>query len=83
MGPLVIWGAVGLAVFVLCWPAMWVDPIGNLRAIVGEAVGYARSGHQEAPLFFNGRILQGDPGVLFYPITYLWRSTPVVLLGLG
>lgn len=81
--PLVAWGFVGFLVFVLAWPAMWVDPISSLRAIVGEAVGYARSGHQEAPLFFNGAIVQGDPGWRFYPITYLWRITPVVLVGLG
>jgi 4-amino-4-deoxy-L-arabinose transferase-like glycosyltransferase len=79
---LVAWGAVGLAVFVLFWPAMWVDPINSLRAIAREAIGYARSGH-EAPLFFNGAIVQGDPGALFYPITFLWRTTPVVLVGLA
>jgi 4-amino-4-deoxy-L-arabinose transferase-like glycosyltransferase len=81
--PLVTWGVVGLLVFVLVWPAMWVDPIDSLRAIVGQALGFARSGHQEAPLFFNGAIVQGDPGWRFYPITFLWRSTPVVLVGLG
>jgi len=62
---------------------MWVHPIKSLLAIAGEAIGYAKSGHTEAPLFFNGAIIQGDPGVLFYPITYLWRTTPVVLIGLG
>jgi 4-amino-4-deoxy-L-arabinose transferase-like glycosyltransferase len=76
------WGAVGLLVFVLLWPAMWVDPINSLRAIAGQAIGYARSGHTEAPLFFNGAIVQGDPGLHFYPITYLWRTTPIVLVGL-
>jgi 4-amino-4-deoxy-L-arabinose transferase-like glycosyltransferase len=82
-GPFVVWGALGLLAFVLVWPAMWVDPIGSLRAIAGEAIGMVRFGHVEAPLFFNGAIVQGDPGFQFYPITYLWRATPLVLAGLG
>jgi 4-amino-4-deoxy-L-arabinose transferase-like glycosyltransferase len=80
---LTIWSAVAVLVFVLVWPAMWVHPIDSLLAIAREAVGYARSGHTEAPLFFNGAIVQGDPGLHFYPISYLWRTTPVVLVGLG
>jgi 4-amino-4-deoxy-L-arabinose transferase-like glycosyltransferase len=78
---LIIWGAAGFAVFVLFWPAMWVDPIFTLRRIVGGMFSYAVTGHTEAPLFFNGRIYTGDPGASFYPITYFWRTTPVVLLG--
>jgi hypothetical protein len=45
-------------------------------------LSYAVTGHTEAPLFFNGQIYTGDPGTSFYPITYLWRTTPIVLLGL-
>jgi hypothetical protein len=79
--PFIIWGSLGLTIFALCWPALWVEPIRSVRAIVGGAIGYADRGH-EAPLFFNGSIVEGDPGALFYPITYLWRTTPVVLIGL-
>jgi len=28
------------------------------------------------------RVYEGDPGWLFYSVNYLWRETPVVLLGL-
>lgn len=80
--PLIVWGSVGLAVFILLWPAMWVDPIHTLRRIGGAMVDYAGQGH-DSQLFFNGIITEGDPGASFYPITYLWRTTPVVLLGLG
>jgi hypothetical protein len=79
---LVIWGGVGFAVFVLFWPAMWSDPIYTLRRVLGAMLSYAATGHTEAPLYFNGRIYTGDPGLSFYPITYLWRTTPVVLTGL-
>ena len=79
---LIVWGSVGLFVYVLLWPAMWVDPIYTLRRALGGMLSYAVHGHTEAPLFFDGRIYTGDPGAHFYPITYLWRTTPVILLGL-
>jgi hypothetical protein len=78
---LIIWGSVGLAVFVLLWPSMWVDPILTLRRMLGAMVIYAGQGH-DSQLYFNGVVYEGDPGAHFYPITYLWRTTPVVLLGL-
>ena len=81
--PLLLWGGTGLLVFVLLWPAMWVHPLSSLGTIAHEALGMSRSGHLEAPLFFNGKIVRGDPGIFFYPITYLWRTTPVVLIGLA
>jgi 4-amino-4-deoxy-L-arabinose transferase-like glycosyltransferase len=45
-------------------------------------ISYASQGH-ESQLYFNGQVSEGDPGALFYPITFLWRTTPVVLIGLG
>lgn len=79
---LIVWGSVGLIVYVLLWPAMWVDPIYTLRRVVGGMLSYAVHGHTEAPLFFDGQVYTGDPGIHFYPITFLWRTTPVVLIGL-
>lgn len=79
--PLILWGGIGLTVFVVFWPAMWVEPVSTLRMVLGAMLGYAAQGH-EAPLYFNGEVYTGDPGAHFYPITYLWRSTPIVLLGL-
>lgn len=42
---------------------------------------YAGQGH-DSQLYFNGEVYEGDPGASFYPISYLWRTTPVVLIGL-
>ena len=76
------WGAVGVAVAVALWPALWVAPWQSVARVLGTATTYAQAGHLN-PTFFMGRIYEGDPGWLFYPVNYLWRETPVVLLGLG
>ncbi len=78
----VIGGLGAAAVFVLFWPAMWVDPVGSLRAVLTAAGDYAAEGHLK-PTFFNGEIFAGDPGFAFYPITYLWRITPITWIGLA
>ncbi|MGB0383685.1 MAG: ArnT family glycosyltransferase [Ardenticatenaceae bacterium] len=78
---LIVWGLVGLAVYVLLWPSMWVQPIDSVARVLGKALSYAGEGHK-GQIFFNGAVVKGDPGFFFYPITYLWRSTPVVLVGL-
>ena len=76
-----VWFALGAGVFVLLWPAMWVQPLQSLAAIFSAAGESAAEGHSKA-LFYNGHIYTGDPGFWFYPHTYLWRATPVTLLGL-
>jgi hypothetical protein len=77
-----IWGLVAAAVFVALWPAMWVDPVGSLRQILAAAGESAAEGHTKQ-LYFAGQIVEGDPGPHFYPITYLWHTTPMTLLGLA
>jgi hypothetical protein len=82
-GPLILWGLVAIAVFVALWPAMWVDPIGTIFKVLAPALDHAAGGHSY-PVFFNGQIY-ADGGIdtpAFYPVNYLWRSTPVILIGL-
>lgn len=76
----VIWGVVATLVFFALWPAMWVDPIGTFGQMTAEMEAYVE-GHVN-PNFFLG-MPTGDPGALFYPIAYLWRITPAVLIGLA
>ncbi len=78
----VVWGVITAALFALLWPAMWVDPVGSLRQVFDAAEEYAAEGHLK-PTFFDGSIYAGDPGLAFYPITYLWRSTPLTWIGLA
>ena len=36
------------------------------------------------PIFFNGKIYDStDPGSLFYPVSFVWRTTPALLAGLA
>ena len=79
---MLLWGIAATAIFFLLWPAMWVDPVGSLRQMAQAAGEAAAEGHLK-PTFYNGQIYSGDPGLSFYAVTYLWRTTPLVLIGLG
>lgn len=79
--PILIWASAGLLVFVALWPAMWVKPFDTVRSIANMAIGYAGSGHG-AGVFFYGTVTDQLNNPLFYPASYLWRTTPIVLLGL-
>ena len=68
-----------LAVLLL-WPAMWTAPADTLRQVLAFAVGTGQSSH-EIGSFWLGKPVE-DPGPLFYPAVLLWRSTPVILVGL-
>jgi 4-amino-4-deoxy-L-arabinose transferase-like glycosyltransferase len=81
VAPALLWALLGAVVYVALWPAMWVDPLGTLQKVFAVSGEYAVEGHSN-PLFLLGEIVNGDPGFLYYPLTWLWRSTPVVLLGL-
>jgi hypothetical protein len=76
--PLIIWGFVSLAVFILLWPAMWVDPFGTVRRMGVETFGKVEAGH--LVYFFGQPTL--DPGPWFYPYVIPFRMTPITLLGL-
>lgn len=79
--PFLAWAGISAAVFVLLWPAMWVDPVGTLGQVFSRSLAYAEEGHSSV-IFFNGQVFAGDPGWSFYPVNYLWRTTPPVLIGL-
>ncbi len=75
----VLWGIIATLIFVALWPSMWVQPLGTLRQMTATMEDYAE-GH------VNGNYFLGqptdDPGALFYPIAYLFRSTPAIVIGL-
>ena len=75
-----LWLAVAALTFTLVWPAMWIDPAHALRSFFGliQQNGGRPNGDGQ---FFLGRAV-GDPGVLFYLVSDLFRMTPVMLIGL-
>lgn len=77
---LAIWAVAAVAVYFALWPALWVNPEWTLAQVFDISSDYATQGHS-SPVFFNGAIYNGDPGFWFYPINYLWRTTPIVMVG--
>jgi hypothetical protein len=64
------------------WPALWVDPIGTIHATVGEWRHSVATPHPWG-LYFAGQTITGDPGVMFYVFVFLYKITPVTLVGLA
>lgn len=80
--PYLLWLLFASLVFVLLWPAMWVDPINSLARIFSQATTYAAEG-QDSATYFMGQVYQpGQSPWFFYPVSLLWRLTPPVSLGL-
>ncbi len=75
-----LWFVAAVAVFTLFWPAMWVVPLETLQTVIFVGSKYATGGHAKGN-FFLGQISQ-DPGPLFYPVTWLYRASPLAVLGL-
>lgn len=78
--PFIAWGLLALLLFVGTWPAMWVNPAGTLQQMAQETSDYVER-HVNAN-YFMGEPTE-DPGLLFYPVAYLFRTTPFTLIGLG
>jgi len=75
----IAWGLLATLTFVALWPAMWIDPLGTLLRMGAEMSDYTE-GHVNTN-YFLGQITN-DPGLIFYPIAWLFRTTPAVLIGL-
>jgi 4-amino-4-deoxy-L-arabinose transferase-like glycosyltransferase len=80
--PYLAWLLLAALAFIIFWPVMWVQPLQALEKSFGHALRYSGGGDW---VFFDGRFFTGGIGLdyaYFYPLTYLWRATPVVLVGL-
>ncbi len=83
--PPVLWGLVSLLTVFIVWPSMWVQPLESLLNIVrytvsvteGNVVGVGLPDTQESLSAAWYQYLH------YYPLTYLWRATPVTLFGLA
>jgi hypothetical protein len=80
--PVIAVGAIALVTFVALWPAMWTSPIATTTDFIKVGFELGQNAH-ERPIFFNGEIYNAvDPGALFYPASFIWRTTPAMLAGL-
>lgn len=81
-----LWLGAGLLILVLLFPAAWAAPGEVLGRMVDYAQSSAEGGHS-GPVFFNGQVYpEGDLGAdswAFYPLSWLWRSTPLALIGVA
>ncbi len=75
------WTAIAALTFILFWPAAWTVP-GDTFALMSKFLT-RKVGQEGVKIFFLGRtVLDQDPGLLFYPIIFILRVTPLTLIGL-
>jgi hypothetical protein len=75
-----LWFAMAMSTVFLVWPAMWVAPLETVQLTVSLAVQYSTGPHAKG-VFFLGQSV-ADPGPLFYLVTWLYHTSPLVMLGL-
>jgi len=82
--PLVLWGLISLLAVFIVWPAMWVEPVETLSSIIRYTLS-ATEGEIGGAQFVEG-LQTAEEGLssypYFYPLTYVWRTTPLTLAGL-
>ena len=61
-------------VFVVFWPAMWVEPGYVLEQILGRIFYHVETTHRN-PMFFNGVASTEGLGLGFYLATIAWKTT--------
>lgn len=78
---LLLWGGTALFTIVIAWPALWVAPWDAISSVVNEIISNGGAPHKEN--FLLGTSFDHEsPGLLFYPLTLLGRTTPWTALGL-
>lgn len=79
INPYLIWLGACVAFFVLFWPVMWVAPFKAIQTLFsGIFETGIEEGHEQ---IYFGNFVQ-DPGVSFYIVVFLFRSSVYLLLGL-
>ena len=80
LGRLLVWGLIAGLTFVALWPAMWVEPAKALGRVWEKSTSAAATDVHTQGDFFLGRSTL-DAKILFYPMTLLFRTTPLSLAG--
>ena len=83
---LLIWGLVFWITYIALWPSMWVRPVRTIQNMLGTTTKYSSTiiegggGEQEEDT--NSAFSRSILDYFRYPESFLWRTTPIVLLGL-
>ncbi len=82
--PLILWGGVALLTIMIVWPAMWEEPVAVLATTLRYALSAAEGeiGTTQLMGAFQQVDVPASRFFYYYPLTYLWRSTPIALAGL-
>jgi 4-amino-4-deoxy-L-arabinose transferase-like glycosyltransferase len=91
--PLAIWGVVLLVTIIVFFPAMWVKPVQTLQTLALSPIRFAErvvdktpsaAGDQAEEQVEASAKIASQPldYLLRYPKRYLWRITPLILVGL-
>ncbi len=71
-----VWALLAALTFVVAWPAVWTAPGDTLARFLSFVRDNANPDHAAAAA-------DEGSGLLFYPLVFLFRSTPLMLLGLA
>ncbi len=75
---LAAWATAGAATFLLGWPWLWLDPVGNLRLFLGTATD-----RQAIHVFYGGRVWNDVNVPWHYPWVMFAVALPLGFLLLG
>ncbi|MEN6478008.1 MAG: glycosyltransferase family 39 protein [Anaerolineales bacterium] len=75
-----LWAVAALAVGFALWPALWVSPRFAFQRVLDGVWRQASNPHEKGNFFLSMPV--EDPGVFFYPVAWLLRTTPFILAGL-
>jgi len=76
--PMSLWLVTAALVYTALWPVMWVEPGKGLAAVRWGITHHATTAH-DSPTLFLGKVIDQDPGPLFYIVSLLFRSSEVEL----
>jgi hypothetical protein len=79
---LALWAGVVVVTMVVLWPALWVGPADVAGKMLDFTSLRAVEGDDRTKSFLFG-ISYEDPGWLFYPVVLLYRTSPVMWVGLA
>lgn len=79
-GDFALWGTIFVMTSLALWPALWADPLGTVDFVRGVTLKFATRA-VDTSHFFMGRAVDA-PGPLFYPVAWLFRASPWLVLGL-